>query len=451
MSAIDEKYNDLLSQGVDLGGAITDETPLADGVGYSRSYDGGTIYYHPDYGAFEVNGDILARYLYLGAEQSYLGYPVSDEQDDTTDNAIIGRKSEFANGVITWTSTDGAIEAYYDGGSNTSEEENTTSEDENTSEEENTTTEEESTSDEENIPKEENSTTEEESTSDEEITNEETPAMPSEIDTWLSNDYPTRKITVGQALQIVDYLINQPDAQLQINGGAVNQTNVTNVISGNGETKAVVRAYRIKPDVINGIQFKYLTGTTVRVIGFMDNIDPRMIVFLYKMTTWFRDVWGPNNNCTVTEVHHIGIGHGNPNHLFDCHNTGRAIDFGGLAGTQSDGSPFSLNILNDWGKKPEVTSGGKTCFRLQESDGLIYNLARDYYGYTMQHCQDKSQNQDDLLSDSEQADRMLEYNRPTVSSFICHPDHPDAALRKAHANHYHVQIGATNYEANPPL
>jgi uncharacterized protein with LGFP repeats len=132
MSAIDEKYNDLLSQGVDLGGAITDETPLADGVGYSRSYDGGTIYYHPDYGAFEVNGDILARYLYLGAEQSYLGYPVSDEQDDTTDNAIIGRKSEFANGVITWTSTDGAIEAYYDGGSNTSEEENTTSEDENT-------------------------------------------------------------------------------------------------------------------------------------------------------------------------------------------------------------------------------------------------------------------------------------------------------------------------------
>ncbi|QXV64716.1 hypothetical protein INP83_16730 [Mucilaginibacter sp. 21P] len=434
MSAIDEKYDDLFSQGVDLGAATTDEILLADGVGSSRSYDNGTIYYHPDYGAFEVNGDILARYIDLGAEQSSLGYPLSDEQDDTTDNATIGRKSEFVNGVITWTTTDGAIEAYYDNSSNTSEEGNNTTEDENKSEEENNTTEEENT-------------TAEESNN----TEEETPTEPSEIDTWLSNDYPTRKITVGQALQIVDHLINEPDAQLQINGGAVNQTNVTTVISGNGETKAVVRAYRIKPDVVNGIQFKYLTGTTAKVIGFMDNIDPRMIVFLYKMTAWFRDFWGPNNNCTVTEVHHIGIGHGNPNHLFDCHNTGRAIDFGGLAGTLSDGSTFTLNILNDWGKKPEVTSGGKTCFRLQESDGLIYNLARDYYGYAMQHCQDKSQNQDDLLSDSEQADRMLEYNRPTVSSFICHPDHPDASLRKAHANHYHVQIGATNYEANPPL
>ncbi|RYF45991.1 MAG: hypothetical protein EOO39_50395, partial [Cytophagaceae bacterium] len=201
-----------------------DETLLADGVGSNRSYDGGTIYYHPDYGAFEVNGDILARYLDLGAEQSSLGYPVSDEQDDTTDNATIGRKSEFVNGVITWTTTDGAVEAYYDNSSNTSEEENnnTSEEENNTSEEENSTTEEENTSEEENNTTGEENTTEEENNT----TEEETPTEPSEIDTWLSNDYPTRKITVGQALQIVDHLINEPDAQLQINGGAVNQTNV---------------------------------------------------------------------------------------------------------------------------------------------------------------------------------------------------------------------------------
>ena len=273
-----------------------------------------------------------------------------------------------------------------------------------------------------------------------------------DIATWLSDDYPVRMLTVSQALQIVNYLITQSSPALQIDGGKVDQTNMTTMFTGNGVTQKIVKAYRIKPDVINGIQFKYLTSdTATKVIGFIDNVDPRMIVFLFKFTRWLRDTWGPANSVNVTEVDHIGIGHGNPDHLFDCHNTGRAMDLGGIAGANGDGSAFTLSILNDWGKKPPVAAAGAQCFRLATTNGLIYNFARDFDAYAMQQCQDKSQGRDPKISDNELQQRMFATGQPTVRSFILHPDYPDPTLRSAHQNHFHVQISTTGYESSPAL
>lgn len=274
----------------------------------------------------------------------------------------------------------------------------------------------------------------------------------SNITKWLNDDYPVRMLKVSEALQIVNYLITQSSPPLQIDGNKVDQTNMTTMFTGNGVTQKIVKAYRIKPDVINGIQFKYLvTQANPKIMGYIDNVDPRMIVFLYKFTKWLKDTWGPANNVTVTAVHHIGIGHGNEAHLFDCHNTGRAIDLGGIAGTKSDGTAFTLSIYGDWGQKPAVTTNGKACFRLAQSNGLIYNFARDFDAYAMSQCQDKSQGQDPALSAADLQARMFVTGQPTVNSFIIHPDYPDATLRQAHQNHFHVQVGPTNYESAPPL
>jgi len=272
------------------------------------------------------------------------------------------------------------------------------------------------------------------------------------ITKWLNDDYPVRMLKVSEALQIVNYLITQSSPALQIDGNKVDQTNMTTMFTGNGVTQKIVKAYRIKPDVINGIQFKYLVSqTNPKIMGYIDNVDPRMIVFLYKFTKWLKDTWGPANNVTVTAVHHIGIGHGNAAHLFDCHNTGRAMDLGGIAGTKSDGSAFTLSIYGDWGQKPAINTNGKACFRLAQSNGLIYNFAHDFDAYAMNQCQDKSQGQDAALSAADLQARMFVTGQPTVNSFIIHPDYPDATLRQAHQDHFHVQVGPTNYESAPPL
>jgi hypothetical protein len=53
--------------------------------------------------AFEVNGDIMAKYLSLGGPDSQLGLPISNEQDLINhDGTVGGRISYFQNGAITW-------------------------------------------------------------------------------------------------------------------------------------------------------------------------------------------------------------------------------------------------------------------------------------------------------------------------------------------------------------
>lgn len=67
------------------------------GEGFYREYLSGRIYWVLELGAFWVYGAIGQRYTELGGPGSWLGHPISDE-DDFFD----GRASKFQNGAIYW-------------------------------------------------------------------------------------------------------------------------------------------------------------------------------------------------------------------------------------------------------------------------------------------------------------------------------------------------------------
>jgi uncharacterized protein with LGFP repeats len=62
-----------------FGAPLDIERPTFDGVGRTQAFSGGRfISWHPQIGAFAVEGDIGAKWLSLGREQ--FGYPITDEQ-----------------------------------------------------------------------------------------------------------------------------------------------------------------------------------------------------------------------------------------------------------------------------------------------------------------------------------------------------------------------------------
>jgi hypothetical protein len=87
------------------GWPVSDMKPTEGNYGRYQDFhgdDGGgaSIYWSPDTGTWGVKGAIRYRWLDLGAETSYLGYPTSDEYD-TPD----GKRSDFEGGCITWDSS----------------------------------------------------------------------------------------------------------------------------------------------------------------------------------------------------------------------------------------------------------------------------------------------------------------------------------------------------------
>jgi hypothetical protein len=79
LSAIDEKYVSLGSEGGFLGASIGPEQSTSDGFGTFRNFNGGSIYWTSETGAHEVHGEIYAKWAMLGREKSFLGYPTTDE------------------------------------------------------------------------------------------------------------------------------------------------------------------------------------------------------------------------------------------------------------------------------------------------------------------------------------------------------------------------------------
>ena len=98
MTAIQDKFEFLRAQVVELGEPLTEEETLQDG-GARRAHQFGTLYFHPRVGeAFECHGLILQTYVGLGQQDGGLGYPLTDEVDDP---AIAGgRRNDFENGSI---------------------------------------------------------------------------------------------------------------------------------------------------------------------------------------------------------------------------------------------------------------------------------------------------------------------------------------------------------------
>ncbi|WP_432557391.1 PKD domain-containing protein [Granulicoccus sp. GXG6511] len=75
----------------------TNELPTPDRVGRFNHFEGGSIYWSPRTGAWEVHGLIREEWARRGWERSSLGYPTSDEF------AVPGgRRSNFERGYIEW-------------------------------------------------------------------------------------------------------------------------------------------------------------------------------------------------------------------------------------------------------------------------------------------------------------------------------------------------------------
>lgn len=111
LNGIKEKYSSLGGASGFLGAPQTEETLCPDNRGVYQHYEGGSIYWTPDTGAWEVHGDIRAKWASLGWETSLLGYPVTDETS-TPDG--VGRYSHFQRGSIYWTPGTGAWEVHGD-------------------------------------------------------------------------------------------------------------------------------------------------------------------------------------------------------------------------------------------------------------------------------------------------------------------------------------------------
>jgi len=103
---IDQKYAQLGGPTGFLGKPVTAETVCPDQTGHFRHFEHGSIYWNPATDAHEVHGAIRDRWSSLGWEESWLGYPTSDEEPE----AGGGRISFFQNGFIDWSPANGAVD-----------------------------------------------------------------------------------------------------------------------------------------------------------------------------------------------------------------------------------------------------------------------------------------------------------------------------------------------------
>ena len=118
---IRQKFDDLIRSGTPLRESKHwGET--ADKRGYFAHFDslGGTkatIFSHDNAGAFIVQGAIHRKYVELGYERGFLGYPVADETKlKNGANHYIGQISRFQGGSIVWCHSDKSIGVYrFDG------------------------------------------------------------------------------------------------------------------------------------------------------------------------------------------------------------------------------------------------------------------------------------------------------------------------------------------------
>ncbi len=94
-----------------FGYPMTDESSTLDQIGRFNhfrlflndgSFSDRSIYFHPNTGPQDVRDGIRMAWSNIGWEMSFLGYPLTGEYNDG-----IGRRSDFQNGSIVWTSAMG--------------------------------------------------------------------------------------------------------------------------------------------------------------------------------------------------------------------------------------------------------------------------------------------------------------------------------------------------------
>ncbi|WP_448624780.1 L,D-transpeptidase family protein [Geodermatophilus sp. URMC 64] len=102
--AIRERWAALGWEKSSLGFPTTDELATPDLQGRYNLFQGGAIVWSPASGAHSIHGAIWARWGAMGAENSALGFPVSDEYGITG-----GRAQDFRYGRLTWTPSGGVV------------------------------------------------------------------------------------------------------------------------------------------------------------------------------------------------------------------------------------------------------------------------------------------------------------------------------------------------------
>jgi subtilisin family serine protease len=99
-SNIFKKYQSWMGKEIERGTA-------KDGGKFRHYKNNASIFCHNNSGIHEIHGAIRIKWQGMGWENSYLGYPISDEEKSFDDKI---RWSNFQGGVICWTSENGAFD-----------------------------------------------------------------------------------------------------------------------------------------------------------------------------------------------------------------------------------------------------------------------------------------------------------------------------------------------------
>lgn len=92
-----DKWQEMGAQNGLLGYPITSETPTPDGIGRYNLFQKGMMVWHPKFGAHAITGDVLLQWVYSGAINGDVGYPIADPGEKDSDG---WKTQKFEKGSI---------------------------------------------------------------------------------------------------------------------------------------------------------------------------------------------------------------------------------------------------------------------------------------------------------------------------------------------------------------